>query len=49
MGMLGILVRLVLVEGIDDLADQIALGIFPKLLSYRHQIHADAAEFSNVA
>ena len=48
MGMLGILVRLVLVEGIEDLADQIALGIFPKL-SYRHQIHADAAEFSNVA
>jgi hypothetical protein len=38
----------VLVEGIEDLADQIALGVFAQLLRDGHKLHAGAPQFPDV-
>src|SRR4029077_2082816 len=39
-GVLGILVRLVLVEGVDDLANQVAMAILAEFLGDRDELYA---------
>ena len=47
-GVLGILVRLVLVEGVDDLADQVAMAILAEFLGDRDELHAGTLELADV-